>query len=181
MLTPDRWPKSLSAAAPPDGCACTVALEAVSNPCTACSAQLMDWRRLRSPDDVQRHRLMRVAAQAFHFEVAVPGVNRIAQRRRRLRRPLEAEHPLIPGLAGQTVGGLARLRCLFCGGPNRRPVNDPLTWCPSPIKAGRRAGANRPMAGSRPLPEPRLIVAVDRHLFRRASHFPKNFKACFQV
>jgi len=28
------------------------------------------------------------------------------------------EHPLIPFLAGQTVGGLAPLRCLFCGSPH---------------------------------------------------------------
>ena len=36
--------------------------------------QFMDPRRLRSPHDVERHRLMRVAAEAFHFEIAKPGV-----------------------------------------------------------------------------------------------------------
>jgi len=31
----------------------------------------MDWRRLRPPDDIERDRLMRVAAQAFDFEIAI--------------------------------------------------------------------------------------------------------------
>jgi hypothetical protein len=39
-LTADHWPKSWSGAAPPDGCASTVALEVVSNPCTACSVRV---------------------------------------------------------------------------------------------------------------------------------------------
>jgi hypothetical protein len=66
---------------------------------------------------------MRVAAKAFHFQIKVTGIEGIAQRRRRLRWSLKAEHPFVPSLAGQTVGGLARPRCLFCGGPNRRAVN----------------------------------------------------------
>ena len=49
--------------------------------------QLMDRRRLRSPHDVERHGLMRVAAKALHFEVTKPGIERVAQRRRRLRGP----------------------------------------------------------------------------------------------
>jgi hypothetical protein len=51
-----------------------------------------------------------VAAKAFHFEVAKPGVNCIAQRRRRLRRTLKAEHALVPRLDGETIGFLARFR-----------------------------------------------------------------------
>jgi hypothetical protein len=47
-----------------------------------------------------------VAAKAFHFEVAKPGVNCIAQRRRRLRRTLKAEHALVPRLRASA----ARLR-----------------------------------------------------------------------
>ncbi len=43
---------------------------------------------------------MRVAAEAADFEV----VERVTQRRRRLRRPLVAEHALIPRLACQTIG-----------------------------------------------------------------------------
>ncbi len=42
--------------------------------------QFMDRRRLRSPHDVEGNGLMRVAAQAFHFEVAVPSVQRVAER-----------------------------------------------------------------------------------------------------
>jgi hypothetical protein len=50
---------------------------------------------------------MRAAAKAFHFEIAVPGVYRIAQRGRRLRRSLKTEHPLIPRRDGEPVGYLA--------------------------------------------------------------------------
>ena len=82
----------------------------------------MDRRCLRPAHDVQRHRLMRVAAQAFHFEIAKAGVDSITQRGRWLRRPLEAEHALVPRLAGQTVSGLARFRCPFGSGANGRAV-----------------------------------------------------------
>ena len=41
--------------------------------------QFMDWRGLRSAHDVQRHRLMRVAAKAFHFEIEVTIIEGIAQ------------------------------------------------------------------------------------------------------
>jgi hypothetical protein len=37
MTKQDRQWKSSSAAAPPNGCACTAAPEVASNPCTACS------------------------------------------------------------------------------------------------------------------------------------------------
>jgi hypothetical protein len=60
------------------------------------SLQLMDRRRLRSPHDVEGNGLVCVAAKAFHFEVAVPGVERVAQRGRWMRRTLEAEHALVP-------------------------------------------------------------------------------------
>ncbi len=40
--------------------------------------EFMDRRCLRSPHDVEGNGLMRVAAQAFHFEVAKPGVDRVA-------------------------------------------------------------------------------------------------------
>jgi len=41
------------------------------------AAWLVDW-----PHDVEGNGLMRVAAKAFHFEIAKPGVDRVAQRRR---------------------------------------------------------------------------------------------------
>ena len=37
--------------------------------------QFMDRRCLRSPHDVERDGLMRVAAKAFHFEIAEPGID----------------------------------------------------------------------------------------------------------
>jgi hypothetical protein len=42
---------------------------------------------------------MRVAAKAFDFKVAKPGINRGAQRGRWLRQTLKAEHALVPRLA----------------------------------------------------------------------------------
>ena len=53
MLMADRWRKSSSIAVRSDGCACTAALEAVSNPCTACSARLRHDDLL--PADVEKH------------------------------------------------------------------------------------------------------------------------------
>ena len=40
--------------------------------------QFMDRRRLRSAHDVEGNRLVRVAAKAFHIEIAKPGVDRVA-------------------------------------------------------------------------------------------------------
>jgi hypothetical protein len=71
--------------------------------------QLMDRRCLRSAHDVDGNSLIRVAAKAFHFEVAVTSVESIAERRRRLRRPLKTEHSFVPRLDGKPVGGLPRL------------------------------------------------------------------------
>jgi hypothetical protein len=51
----------------------------------------MDRRCLRSPDDVKRHRLMRVATKAFHFEIVIARVERVTQCRGRLGRSLKAE------------------------------------------------------------------------------------------
>ena len=52
---------------------------------------------------------MRVAAQALHFKIAKPGVDRVAQRGRWLRRPLKAEHALVPSLTREPIGFLAGL------------------------------------------------------------------------
>ena len=56
---------------------------------------------------------MRVATQAFHLEVAIAGVQRVADGRRWRRRPSEAEHARVPSLARQAVGILSSRRCLF--------------------------------------------------------------------
>jgi hypothetical protein len=65
--------------------------------------QLMDRRCLRSPHDVEGNGLMRVATKAFHFEIAEPGVDRVTQRGRWLRRTLKAEHALVPRLDREPV------------------------------------------------------------------------------
>ena len=48
----------------------------------------MDGRCLRSPHDVEGDGLMRVAAKAFHFEIAVSGIECIAECGRWLRQTL---------------------------------------------------------------------------------------------
>src|SRR3984957_7606629 len=69
---------------------------------------------LRSPHDVPRDGLVGVAPKAFHFEIAKPGIERIAERRRRLRRTLEVEHALVPRLDGEPIGFPARFRRPLC-------------------------------------------------------------------
>jgi len=48
--------------------------------------EFMDWRCLRSPHDVEGNGLVRVTAEATDFEIAVPGIECVAQRRQWLRR-----------------------------------------------------------------------------------------------
>src|SRR4029077_13510424 len=73
------------------------------------SFQLVDRRRLVPPHDVERHGLMRVTPEAADFEIGVPGVQGIAQRRRWLGRSLVPEHTVIPRFAGELVSFLTRL------------------------------------------------------------------------
>ena len=40
--------------------------------------QFMDRRCLGTPNNVQRHGLMGVAAKAFDFEIAEPGIDRVS-------------------------------------------------------------------------------------------------------
>ena len=53
--------------------------------------QFVDGRHLGTPDYVQRHRLMRVAAKAFDFEIEIARVERVTQCWRGLGRSLKAE------------------------------------------------------------------------------------------
>jgi hypothetical protein len=104
--------------------------------------QLMDRRRLRSSHDVQGDGLMRVAAEAFHFEIAKPGVDRVAQHRRWLRRTLKAEHALVPRLDGEPIGFLARLQWPAPPLRGRRlRRSSPVTWYPSGENAPGRPGS----------------------------------------
>jgi hypothetical protein len=84
--------------------------------------QFMDRRCLRSSHDVEGNCLMRAAAKAFHFEIGVPGIERAAERGRRLRRSLKAEHALVPRLDGEPVGFLACFRRPLCRRPDRCAV-----------------------------------------------------------
>ena len=74
-------------------------------------------------DDVEGNGLMRVAAKAFHFEIAIAHMEGITQRGRWLRRTLKAQHPLVPRLNGEPVGLLACFRRPLCRRPDRSAVN----------------------------------------------------------
>jgi hypothetical protein len=64
---------------------------------------------------------MRVAAKAFHFEISIARIDRIAQRGLWLRWSLKAEHAFVPRLA--VVGLLPRFGSPFCRRPDRCAVN----------------------------------------------------------
>jgi hypothetical protein len=81
--------------------------------------QLVDGRRLRPEDDVQRNGLVRLAAKASHLERGTRHSTH-AQSRRGLRWTLEGEHPFVPGVAGEAIGSLARRRSALSRRPNGR-------------------------------------------------------------
>src|SRR3954469_16174917 len=85
--------------------------------------QFMDRRCPRAPHGGEGAGLMRVASEAFHFEIAKPGVNGVAQRGRWLRRTLNAEHALVPSLDGEPVSLLACFRRPFSRRPDRSAVD----------------------------------------------------------
>src|SRR6476659_610379 len=76
--------------------------------------QFVNRRSLRSPHDVEGNGLMRVAAKAFHFEIAVSGIECVAERGRWLRRTLKAEHALVPSLTGEAVSLISCFRGPLC-------------------------------------------------------------------
>jgi hypothetical protein len=110
--------------------------------------EFMDPRCLRSPHDVEVKGLMRVAAKAFHFEIAKPGVDRVTQRGRWSSRSLKAEHALVPRVDGEP--GLPSFRRPHCRRPHRCRKWSRVTWCP----CGR--GCARPRRTGKP-----LQIAVD--------------------
>ncbi len=122
-LMADRWLKSCSVAALPDGSVCRDSREPASSPCSACTVPVHGPASPSVAARCRRDGLVRVAAKAFHFEIAEPGVDRVTQRRRRLRRSLKAEHALIPCLDREPIGLLARFRRPLCRRPNRRAVD----------------------------------------------------------
>jgi hypothetical protein len=69
----------------------------------------MDRRRFRSPNDIERDRLMRLTPEALNLKISITSVECIAERGRRLSWPLKGEHAFVPGFASEAVGNLARL------------------------------------------------------------------------
>jgi hypothetical protein len=103
--------------------------------------ELVDRRGLRPPHDVERYGLTCLAAVAMYFQKAIAGIERVAECRRRLFRPAQSQHALIPSIADQLVGFLS----------GRGGCSDILTelpksglkiWCPW-------VGTSRPVRDSR--------------------------------
>jgi hypothetical protein len=68
--------------------------------------RLVDRRFLGAAHDVERDGLVRIATKAANLKVAAPGIERIAERRRRLRRTLERQLRLVH------ASQVRRLACL---------------------------------------------------------------------
>jgi hypothetical protein len=66
---------------------------------------------------------VRVAAKAFDFEIEIPGVERVSERREWLGRSLKAEHTLVPGLAGEPISLLAGFMRAFRRGTDRSSID----------------------------------------------------------
>ena len=61
------------------------------------------YHRYAKASDLSPAARILAAAEAFHFKIEITGIERVTQRWRWLGRSLEAEHALVPGLAGQPV------------------------------------------------------------------------------
>jgi hypothetical protein len=68
--------------------------------------QIVDGGSLRSTDNIQHYRLVRVAAEATDLQVEIPRVQGVAQSGRWLGRTFETQHALVPGNACETVSFL---------------------------------------------------------------------------
>ena len=106
----------------------------------------MDRRCLRSPHDVEGNGLMRVAAKAFHFEIAEPGIERVAQ-----RRAMAAPVPESRACACSTPRRRAgRLPCVLPSpalplpGSMRRKSSR-VTWCPCERGCAGPRGTGKPL------------------------------------
>lgn len=85
--------------------------------------QFMDRRVLRPADDVERDRLMRVAAEATDLKVTITGIQCVADGRRRLRRSLIAKHAIVPRLTREPVSFFPRMLGTLGRGSDRGSVN----------------------------------------------------------
>jgi hypothetical protein len=91
--------------------------------------QFVDGRCLRPADDVQRHGLVSVAAEAADLKLEKSRVQSVAEARRGLRRSFETEHALVPGDTRQTVSFLPSLGRALRRMPNGTAVNALARLC----------------------------------------------------
>ena len=66
--------------------------------------------------------MMRVTTEAANLKESLPRIERVTERGRRLRRPLEGKHALGPGVAGEFVSLFARLSRTLGRHSDRRTV-----------------------------------------------------------
>jgi hypothetical protein len=85
--------------------------------------QFVNGRCLWSADDVQRHGLMSVTAEAADLKIEISSVQRVAEAGRGLSRSFESEHALVPGDTRQTVSFLPSLGRALRRMPNRTAVD----------------------------------------------------------
>jgi len=85
--------------------------------------QFVDWPRLGPAHGIKCDRLVSIATEAADFEIAIAGVEGVAERGRGLRRPLVAQHTLVPGFARETIGFLTRFPSALSRGPYGRAVD----------------------------------------------------------
>src|ERR1700722_8852132 len=90
---------------------------------THIALQLVNGRRLRPADNVQRYGLVRVTAETADLKIQISGVQSVAEARRWLGRPFATEHALVPGDTRQTVNFLPSLGSALRRMPNRTSVN----------------------------------------------------------
>jgi hypothetical protein len=125
--------------------------------------QFVDRSRPRPTDDIQRNGLVRIATKASNLKVEISGIECVSQRWRWLRRPLEADHALVPGHTGQPVGFLPRLFRAFSGCPDRTSIDRLSRFgAHSLSKRSAERCANDPMPWARNVTAPLRIVGVDK-------------------
>jgi hypothetical protein len=90
---------------------------------THIALQFVNWSRLWPANDIQRDRLMGIAAEAANLKIEVSGIECVPHGRGGLCRALVPEHSLIPGLARQAVGNLAGFLCALCRRANGTAVD----------------------------------------------------------
>jgi hypothetical protein len=124
--------------------------------------QFVDGHRLRPAHDVQRHSLMRIAAEAADLKIEISCVQSVAEARRGLSRSFETQHALVPGDTRQTVSFLPpRPRAPPNAEPNYRKCFREI-WCSSTDNAPAwlRSASRYGLGSEETVPLP--IVDVDK-------------------